>query len=325
MAFRIIFAGTPLFAIPSLQALMDSQHQVLAVYTKADSPSGRGLKLTNSPIKQYVLDHYSDIPILQPVNLKDADTQRELSNFLADIMVVIAYGLILPKEVLSLFKYGCINVHASLLPRWRGAAPIQRAILAGDKETGVTIMQMDEGLDTGDMLGSKTYQLNAKDTFKSVHDELSALGAQALLEILDKLETNEVQGQLQNNSLSTYASKINKEEAQINWHTPAIQIDRQIRAFNSWPIAYSYLFNQLLKIWQAEIISTTIAPDLPGRVLEISEKGMDIATLQGIIRLLTIQMPGGKPVSIANFLCGREGSRIIPGKTLLGEKYADYS
>lgn len=323
MGLKVIFAGTPDFAIPSLEKLMNSPHEVCVVYTKPDSPSGRGLKLTYSPIKKFVLDNYPKLPILQPVNLKDTDTRKQFSEFYADVMVVIAYGFILPEAILSLFKYGCINVHASLLPRWRGAAPIQRALLAGDKQTGVTIMQINSGLDTGDILQQKIYQIDSQDTAKEVHFNLATLGAEALLETLGMMETGQLKPIPQDNSFATYAAKISKDEALINWHDSAIHIERQIRAFNPWPIAYTYLGGSLLKIWEVEVISEEVT-DLAGRVIAVSDKGIDVATQRGVIRLLVLQIPGGKPMKAASFLNSRS-HLIIPEKTLLGERNVGYS
>ncbi|MBA2653682.1 MAG: methionyl-tRNA formyltransferase [Gammaproteobacteria bacterium] len=316
MALKVVFAGTPEFALPTLQALLAS-HEICSVYTKPDSPSGRGLKLTFSPVKQFVIDNCPSIPILQPVNLKDADTQKQLSEFHADVMIVIAYGLILPPAVLSLFKYGCINVHASLLPKWRGAAPIHRAILAGDYETGTTIMQINEGLDTGDILHRRKYQIRSRDTTKDVHDSLAKLGAEALIETLALLENAQLSPIIQDNNLATYAAKIAKEEAAIDWNTSVTYIDRQIRAFNPWPIAHTYLGAHLLKIWAAEVLANS-ATDYPnGTIIAASEQGIDVVAAEGIIRLLRVQIPGGKPMSVASFLNSRS-NLIIPGTTRLG-------
>lgn len=315
---KIVFAGTPEFALPSLKAILN-YHEVCAVYTKPDRPSGRGLKLAYSPVKQYVLDHYPKIPILQPVNLKDDDTQRQLGEFYADIMVVIAYGLILPKPVLSLFKYGCINVHASLLPRWRGAAPIQRALLAGDSETGVTIMQINEGLDTGDMLMHEVYKIKPEDNAGEVHDHLAELGAKALIETLNQIKEGISKPLPQDDSLATYAAKITKDEAMINWQNSPSHILHQIRAFNPWPVAFTYLGGELLKVWDAEVVSLKPTSHLAGKVISANEQGIDVATQQGIIRLLKVQIPGGKAMSVQSFLNARK-NLIIPEKTLLGEK-----
>ncbi len=317
MGLKIVFAGTPEFAIPSLETIMD-HHQVCAVYTKPGRPSGRGLKLAASPIKQFVIKHYPNLPILQPTNLVDQNIQKELGDFHADIMVVIAYGLILPKAIFSLFKYGCINIHASLLPRWRGAAPIYRALLEGDKQTGVTIMQIEEGLDTGDILKVEHYEIQATDTAQTLHDELARLGAQALLNTLQKIEQGKTESRPQDDSQATYAAKIRKEEALINWHESAIHIDRKIRAFNSWPIAYTDFSGKMLKIWRAKVISQEPIHLLSGTIINANEHGIDVVTGQGIIRLQEVQIPGGRSMPVKEFLHARS-ELIIPKKTILGK------
>lgn len=318
MSLRIVFAGTPDFAIPSLQALLNSSHHVCAVYTKPDTPSGRGQKLTASPVKTLMTQSYPNIPVLQPSTLKETSEQRKLSEFNPDVMIVIAYGLILPKEIISIPKYGCINVHASLLPRWRGAAPIHRAILAGDSLTGVTIMQIDEGLDTGDILHHLSYSIKPTDTTEAVHDHLATMGATALLTILEKIESDELHPVPQDNSLATYAAKVTKQESIIDWSHSAAQIDRQIRAFNPWPVAYTFLGTQMLKIWQAEIISTRQQSNyVPGMIVATSEKGIDVATEEGVLRITTVQLSGGKPMSAKAFLTARDHLLIL-GETILG-------
>lgn len=318
MRLKVIFAGTPEFAIPSLHALVQ-QHDVCAVYTKPDSPSGRGLKLHPSAVKQEVMANYPHLPILQPTNLKDDDTQRQLASFGADVMVVIAYGLILPKAILSLFEYGCINIHASLLPRWRGAAPIQRTLLAGDDYTGVTIMQIDEGLDTGDMLLKQTYKITPEDTTQTVHDQLSQLGAKALITTLEQLRAHKITPTPQDNQLATYASKITKEEAAINWHDSAVRILRHIKAFNPWPIAYTTFHEQHLKIWEATIGSQMISQKPAGTIIGTNQIGIEVATAQGSIYLTKIQLAGGKPISARDFL-NAKGSQIKINETTLGNR-----
>jgi methionyl-tRNA formyltransferase len=317
MSLRIVFAGTPEFACPSLEALM-KHHTVCAVYTKPDSPSGRGLKLQPSAVKKLCIERYPQVPILQPVNLKDADTQRQLSGFRADVMIVIAYGLILPKEIFPFFKYGCINIHASLLPRWRGAAPIQRALLAGDEVTGVTIMQIDEGLDTGAMLHKENYHIAPQDSAQTIHDNLAELGAKSLLTTLEELSRQHITPIAQDNTLATYAAKITKEEARINWHDCAQRIDRHIRAFNPWPVAFTYLNGNLFKIWEAEIANTSLSEEVAGKVIGIDHHGIEVATQRGSIYLKKIQLPGGKPISVNDFLNAR-GDQIKLHITILGE------
>jgi methionyl-tRNA formyltransferase len=316
MSLRIIFAGTSPFGIPSLQALILS-NEVCAVYSKPDSHAGRGLKLTYSPVKKFVLNHYPSLPICQPVNLNDKDTQKQLSEFLADVMIVIAYGLILPQSVLKLFKYGCLNVHASLLPRWRGAAPIQRAVLAGDKETGVTIMQVNEGIDTGDILAQTRYVINPTDTAGDIHAVLADLGAKTLVHTLKQVAAGEAKSRAQNNLIATYASKLKKEEAQINWQEPAAYIDRQVRAFNPWPIAYTHLNKDLIKVWEGEVIKAASNQHPAGMVVGANSLGIDIATKQDIFRLLNVQIPGGKPMPVKDFMSARK-DLIIPNKTCFG-------
>lgn len=313
---RLIFAGTPEFAIPSLTSLLQ-HHDICAVYTKPDSPSGRGLKLQPSPVKQYVVEHHPTLPILQPTTLKDPDTQQQLEAYHADAMIVIAYGLIIPEAVFSRFKYGCINVHASLLPRWRGAAPIQRAILAGDSQTGVTIMQIDKGLDTGAMLSRQPYHLKETDTARTVHDALAAIGSEALVTTLDDLVQGRVQPIAQDHEFATYAAKISKEEAQINWHSSAVQIDRHIRAFNPWPIARTYLHNEIIKVWEAVIGNHTRAVGIPGQVIAVNDEGIEVGTGDGTILIKRLQLPGGKVISVKDFINAKR-EYIIPNKTVFG-------
>lgn len=316
MRLKIVFAGTPDFAVPSLQALIE-HHDICAVYTKPDSPSGRGLKLQPSAIKQLVMSDYPTIPILQPPNLKDEDTLRQLQSFQADIMIVIAYGLILPPAVFPFFKYGCINVHASLLPRWRGAAPIQRSLLAGDKVTGVTIMQIDTGLDTGPMLYQQGYDIKPSDNAQALHDQLAHLGAVALIHTLDEICTGNVKGIPQDNAIATYAAKIQKEEGKINWHQSAENIARHVRAFNPWPIAFTLLNGQILKIWDAEVANPESIRGTAGKIINFSSEGLEVATQRGSIYLKKIQLPGGKPISAKDFMNAKR-HEITLNETILG-------
>ena len=298
---RIIFAGTPDFAAHHLQALIDSRHQLISVYTQPDRPSGRGKKLSASPVKQ-LADRYQ-LPVFQPVNLKNLDDQRGLQEQQADIMVVVAYGLILPPAILQAPRYGCINVHASLLPRWRGAAPIQRAIAAGDRETGITIMQMDSGLDTGPVLSTVQCAIDDIDTSASLHDKLLTLGPPALLETLDCID--KLQPTIQNDGQATYAAKISKREAMIDWSQPAELIERLIRAFNPFPIAFTVHQNQRFKIQKAEIYAETISiKSPPGTVLKIDAQGILIACGKGAINVLQLQLPGKKAMSVRQLLNG---------------------
>ncbi len=295
---KIIFAGTPSFAATTLQALIDSQYDVIAVYTQLDKPSGRGLKITQSPVKELSLQHH--LPIYQPTTLKDEIVQQEMRALDADVMVVAAYGMLLPAAVLSIPRHGCINIHPSLLPRWRGAAPIQRTVHAGDVETGVTIMQMDPGLDTGPILLQTHNPISKDETSASLHDKLAIVGAKALIDTLDLLAAGKLTPIVQDNAHATYAAKISKEEALIDWQDSAIEIDREIRAFNPWPIAHTSWQGQNLRIWQATVLPETTTAT-PRTLLQASSKGIDIATGNGVLRLLTLQLPGGKPLPVADF------------------------
>lgn len=296
---KIIFAGTPEFAAKTLKALLDSEHEVVAVYTQPDRPAGRGRKLTASPVKELALEH--DLPVIQPVSLKDPETQRELANWKADLMVVVAYGLILPEAVLTTPRLGCVNVHASLLPRWRGAAPIQRAILAGDKQTGITIMQMDQGLDTGDMLHRVSCPIDPGETAQILHDKLADLGASALLETLPGLADGSIQPQPQDENLATYAEKLQKAEAELDWQESAETLAHKVWGLNSWPVAFTRLGAQNLRIWQAIPLDQQ-AEGVPGEVITESRDGIDVKTGDGILRLLQVQLPGGKPLNAEQFL-----------------------
>lgn len=304
---NIIFAGTPAFAATTLQALIQSHHHIKAVYTQPDRPAGRGRQLTPSAVKELALQH--QLPVYQPLSLRDAQEQQKLADLQADIMIVVAYGLLLPLPVLTAPRLGCLNVHGSLLPRWRGAAPIQRAVLAGDTKTGVTIMQMDEGLDTGDMLYKIEYPIAAHDTSAILYERLADLGAQALLHTLDQLSI--LQPERQENSLATYAHKITKEEAKIDWHLSAVELDRKIRAFNPWPVA---CFDQT-RVWQAQPLETTVKNAQPGTILQASSAGIDVATGNGVLRLLQLQLPGGRALSVGDILNARKNEFPI-GKVL---------
>ncbi|HAT8178496.1 TPA: methionyl-tRNA formyltransferase [Legionella pneumophila] len=295
----IVFAGTPEFGLPCLDALIQSKHHLKAVYTQPDRPAGRGRKLQESPVKEWAIDH--QLPVYQPLNFKNQEAIDELSALKPDVMVVIAYGLILPKTVLEIPRLGCINVHASLLPRWRGASPIQHAILHGDAESGVTIMQMDVGLDTGPMLCKATCSITSSDTAGSLHDKLARISVQPLLDTLEALASNSVQFELQNNQLASYAGKINKEEARINWHESVMEIDRKIRAFNPWPIAYTLAGELMLRIYQAKVTDTTCT-EMPGMVLNIDKNGMLVATGDNALLVEKIQFPGAKVLSVKDWL-----------------------
>jgi methionyl-tRNA formyltransferase len=310
---KIIFAGTPVFADVILQALIAANYNVVAVYTQPDKPAGRGQKLMAGPVKQTALSHH--IPVFQPKTLRNPETQAELAAINADLMIVAAYGLILPQAVLDMPRLGCINVHGSILPRWRGAAPIQRALLAGDTETGITIMQMEAGLDTGPMLHKLTCPILADDTSGMLHDRLATLGAEALLQALQQLQAGKLIAEKQDDSLANYANKLEKEEAKLDWHQPAEILARQVRAFNPWPIAYCLLQDQPLRIWQAKALPQTY-DEKPGTIVHADKHGIDIAAEKGTLRLLTLQLPGQKALSAADMLNGRAALFTI-GQCLL--------
>jgi methionyl-tRNA formyltransferase len=301
-ALNIVFAGTPDFAAGHLQALINSRHNVVGVYSQPDRPAGRGKKLQPSPVKKLALEH--DIAVFQPLNFKQEAAVEELKALSADIMIVVAYGLLLPLTVLEAPKMGCLNVHASILPRWRGAAPIQRAIQAGDSETGITIMQMDIGLDTGDMLSKITFDINRDETGGSLHDRLLEKGPTALLQTLTLLQAGEAIAEKQDDTLANYAHKLSKEEALINWSLPAKDIELNVRAFNPFPCAYTLLGDQRIKIWQAIALDepTTL---LPGTIARVSTDGVDIATSTGLIRLLNVQLAGKKAMAISDIVNGQ--------------------
>lgn len=296
-AFNIIFAGTPEFAAITLKALIKSEHTVKAVYTQPDRPAGRGQVLRPSAVKEVAIKH--NLPLFQPETLKSSDEQEKLKKLHADLMIVVAYGLILPKPVLCIPRLGCINIHASLLPRHRGAAPIQRAILAGDDKTGITIMQMDEGLDTGPMLYQKECPIFLDDTSGTLHDRLAELGAESLLKTLQTLE--DIKPKSQDSELATYAHKISKEEARIDWNQNAEQILQHIHAMNPWPIAYAQCGDIHLRIFSACILKNN-SDKKPGEILKAEDEGLEIATKTHVLRILTMQLPGGKVLPVKDIL-----------------------
>ncbi len=299
---KLIFAGTPDFAARHLAALLSSDHEVVAVYTQPDKPAGRGQKLTASPVKELALAH--DLPVYQPASLRNEEAQVELAALGADLMVVVAYGLILPKAVLDTPRLGCLNVHGSLLPRWRGAAPIQRAIWAGDAETGVTIMQMDVGLDTGAMIRKVSCTIASDETSASLYDKLAELGPQALVDTLDAMAAGNTAAEAQDDALANYAQKLSKEEARIDWSMEAVAIERCIRAFNPWPISWFEVADQTIKVWQAEVIDSDHGQPV-GTLLKADKQGIDVATGKGVLRLLTLQPPGKKAMSVPDLLNSR--------------------
>ena len=296
---RIIFAGTPDFSVPALQALMASPHEVVAVYTQPDRPLGRGRKLVHGPVKQVAIDH--NIPVYQPLDFKSAESVEELQ---ADLMVVVAYGLILPQAILDAPLLGCINIHASLLPRWRGAAPIQRAIIAADQQTGISIMQMNAGLDTGPVWLRREVDISANETGAHLHDRLAQLGAEALMDALALLGSDGRQAAAQVDEGVTYAHKLSKSEAAIDWSEPAALIHRKVCAYNSWPVAYTQLDGKQLRVWESRLVDGK-SKAAPGRVVNSSPDGIDIATGEGLLRIIKLQLPGKRAMSAADFLNAR--------------------
>jgi methionyl-tRNA formyltransferase len=305
---RIVFAGTPEFAAEHLKALLDSPHDVVAVYTQPDRPAGRGQKLMPSPVKQLAALH--GIPVLQPPTLRAAEAQAELAALAPDLMVVVAYGLILPQAVLDIPRLGCINSHASLLPRWRGAAPIQRAVQAGDAESGVTVMRMEAGLDTGPMLLKVSTPISAQDTGGSLHDRLASLGPAAVLQAIAGLEDGSLSGEIQDDTLATYAHKLNKDEARLDWTRPAVELERLVRAFNPWPICHSTLEGAAIKVLNAEL---STEQGQPGELLSASKDGLVVACGVQSLRLTRVQLPGGKALSFADVFNSRR-EQFAPGK-----------
>ena len=309
---RIIFAGTPDFAARHLQALIQSEHQIVGVYSQPDRPAGRGKKLKASEVKALALEH--NLPVFQPQSLKNDEALAELTSLNADIMIVVAYGLILPKAILEAPRLGCLNVHGSILPRWRGAAPIQRAIWAGDEQTGVTIMQMDEGLDTGDMLHISRCPISTTETSASLYTKLAELGPDALIETINKLANGEITPEPQNDELANYAKKLSKEEADIDWSMSALQIERNIRSFNPWPMCFTQMGGQTVKIYQAQVV---LQSGDPGQILSSDKNGVVVACGEHALCITQLQPQGKKPMAINDFLNGRS-DWVTPG-TILGE------
>jgi len=312
-SLRIIFAGTPDFAARHLNALLSSEHQIVGVFTQPDRPAGRGKKLMPSPVK--VLAEEKGIPVFQPVSLRPQENQQLVADLQADIMVVVAYGLILPKAVLEMPRLGCLNVHGSLLPRWRGAAPIQRALWAGDRETGVTIMQMDVGLDTGDMLYKLSCPITAEDTSATLYDKLAQLGPQGLLATLTHIATGTATPEVQDEERVTYAEKLSKEEALLDWSLSAAQLERCIRAFNPWPMSYFVIDDQPVKVWKASVINTQAKAE-PGTIIEANKQGIQVATAEGILNLESLQPAGKKAMNTQDLLNSRR-EWFTPGNRLV--------
>jgi len=303
---RIIFAGTPEFAATNLQAMLNAGHDIIAVYTQPDRPAGRGRKLKPGPVKALALEH--NIPVIQPLTLKDPAAQQELNALKADLMIVVAYGLLLPQVVLAMPRLGCINVHASLLPRWRGAAPIQRALLAGDAATGVTLMQMDVGLDTGAMLLKTHCPITSTDTSASLHNKLAEQGGDALLELLPLLAKGEITAEAQNEAEATYAAKLSKEEAQLNWRLSAAELDRAVRGFNPWPVAWFKDGEEVIRVWQAEVVIETEAvienSAAAGTLVAVVKDGLIVACGEGWLKITRLQLPGKPQMQVSDLLNG---------------------
>lgn len=308
---KIIFAGTPEFAATSLETLIGENHYIIAVYTQPDRPAGRGKKLLASDVKVVAEKH--QIPVYQPENFKSEDALKELKSLDADLMIVAAYGIILPLEVLETPRLGCINIHASLLPRWRGAAPIQRAIQDGDSVTGITIMQMDEGLDTGDMLLKLETPISDTDTGGSLHDRLATLGGEAITRYLQEREG--ITGEPQNNADACYAKKLSKQEAQVDWQADANTLARTVRAFNPWPVAFTEQNGERIRILEAHATEGP-AGNKPGSVLSKNKEGISVACHDGILIITRLQLPGGKALSVEDFVNG--GKAVLEPGTMLG-------
>lgn len=299
---QVIFAGTPDFAVPTLRALADAGHTLLAVYTQPDRPAGRGRKLQTSAVKQYAQS--KNLPVLQPNTLKNE--AGAIEKLRADVLVVVAYGLILPADILAQPRLGCVNVHASLLPRWRGAAPIQRAIAAGDDQTGVTIMQMDIGLDTGDILSQVSTDIRDTDTGGSLHDRLADLGAQALVDTLAQLATDSVIATPQDGAAVVYAHKLTKDEGVLDWQLDAMTLSRRVRAFDPWPGSRCQWRQQTLRVLHAHAATAESTDAAPGTVLAADENGIAVATADGLLVLTQVQLAGGKPLSARDFINGHD-------------------
>jgi methionyl-tRNA formyltransferase len=296
---RVIFAGTPEFSVPALEALIDAGHDVVAVYTQPDRQSGRGRKKRPSPVKLYAQNH--GLVVEQPTTMKGG--AERMKEFSADVMVVVAYGVILPADILQIPRYGCLNIHASLLPRWRGAAPIQRAIEAGDTESGITIMQMDAGLDTGEILASYPVNIKPSDTAESLHDRLALTGAFAITDVLANLSQYQENSTPQQTELATYAKKICRDEANIDWTENCDLLARRIRAFNPWPGSQTWYKGIKLQIWQAECCNEGHQSE-PGVILSADRSGIKVACGCGVLQIQQLQRPGGKPLRAADFLNG---------------------
>ncbi len=306
---KVIFAGTPDFAVPALQMLIESGYDICAVYTQPDRPSGRGRKLQVGPVKQLALN--AGLTVFQPESLKSVEEQQRMAALKPDVLVVVAYGLILPQAILDIPRCGCFNIHGSLLPRWRGAAPIHRALMAGDTETGVTIMKVVEKLDAGDMLHKLSCPITLEDTSSDLHDRLALMGAEGLKIVLQQLEQGALNPQVQDESLVTYAHKLEKNEAILDWTQPATVLDRQIRGLNSWPVAQTTYQGQILRIWRSRLAGQS--HDLPPGTVVVDGRQLLVATGDGLLELLEVQLPGGKRIDSQAFLNAHSMNQVVLG------------
>ena len=305
---RIIFAGTPIFAAKALEALQQARFDTILTLTQPDRPAGRGMKLQASPVK--LLAQQFDIPLLQPETLKSSDIQAQIKALKPDVIVVAAYGLLLPEAVLHIPRYGCINIHASLLPRWRGAAPIQRALLEGDAETGITIMQMDQGLDTGAILLKRAFPVEPQDTTATLHDKLADLGGECIIEALTLLDQGKLTATTQHDADTCYAAKIHKAEAEIDWTNDAAQIDRVIRTFDPHPGAFTHFQDNIIKLWRASIV-THGGSQQAGEIIAAGPDGIVVACGRNALSIQILQKAGGKKLTTAEFLTGHS---LQPGE-----------
>lgn len=299
---RVVFAGTPQFAVPTLNSLINAGIEVRAVYTQPDRPAGRGRKLIASPVKRLAQDH--SIPVMQPVSLREGTAVKVLESFAPEVLVVVAYGLILPRQILIVPPFGCVNVHASLLPRWRGAAPIPRAIEAGDSVSGITIMKMDSGLDTGPIIEQREVAVDDEDNSATLHNKLAQVGAELLVETLPRYINGATELLEQDNLDATYANKLSKAEAQIDWQRSAFKLRNQVRAFNPWPIAFTYHRGERIRILRARIADEASSDLAAGTIRHVGKEGIDVSCGEGVLSLKELQREGGKPLSAGDFING---------------------
>lgn len=301
MSLRIVFCGSDSIALPCLAALKNSPFIFCGIYTQPDRPKGRGRKLAPGPIKIWAEEN--NISVYQPEKITD-DVLVQLKELQPDIIIVMAYGIIVPQKFLDVPRLGCVNLHVSLLPKWRGAAPIQRAVLSGDIETGVTMMQMDAGLDTGNILAQYKTEILPNTTSADLQKKLGEIGANNLVKLISDLHAGLINSRKQDATAVTYAKKLSKAEAEINWHLPAVIIDRMIRAFNPWPVAFTHFNGESIRIWQAEIVAIKNSAQ-PGEIISLQKSGMDVATMDGVIRITKLQLPGKKQMLVADLLNGK--------------------